>query len=1009
MFSSSYPGTALAQPADEALELFKKGGEAKKYGRYQEAIDYYERSMKIWEELSKSLKFAGPSGVAGNLMQIGNVYASIGQHDKALSYHEEALKIFRQLNMPDYIAMSLNDMGNIYLDIGQHEKALSCFEEALKIEEINKTKNISETLRNIGKVYESLGQYEKVLFYYEESLKIGRQLNIPYDIAVSLFNIGKIYLSSGQYEQALSYCEDALNIFRQLNISRGITATLSSIGSIYYTIERYDRALSYYGESLKIDRQLNIPYNIATNLNNIGVVYESLGQYDKALLYHEESLKVLMQIRNQRSIAISLNNICRVYDNLGQYDKALSYCEESLKIKRELNNPRDISASLLNIGVVYLSERKYKEAEEKFLEADKEIYKVGIKSTGNPGLVEVYIATGRSKDALSLLRDRDMIPRWNSDDTYRIQFHIQHGLVLKDVGRFKEASYEFFKAVSLSEDMRQKVKVEKSGFLGAGTAGGRIRAYKGLVAVLSERAIKGEKIDENFIAYGKDLASSAFYFAEATKARTLLESMAKSARKYNKTELPIELRKKEENILHQLSAIENIWEDTYKKGEAGFKELVKRKEELKKELDSFIALLRKEYPLYASLNYPRPAPAEDLPLKDNEVLIEYAIGDDACYVFVVRKGGVKNLLKIPISREVLEEKVKALMEPMNTGRHSEFSVSMAKGLYDILLADLFKDIKETEKVIIIPDGILGLLPFEVLVVKKGEGYKDSLYVGDKWTISYSQSATALALTRILKPSKANKPLFAIGNPVYSKDDPRYIAYKQGKPKQTLLVQNMDQYAYRGVTIVPKMDKTDKDGREWEEVVFTPLPETEDEVKAISKLFDTKPEAPDVLLNVMANETNLRKVLLEDYRYLHFATHADLPGKVQGMKEPFIILGQVENKDKDDGFLTLSEVLDLGLDADMIVLSACVTGRGKMMEGEGVVSFARAFQHAGARSVVVSLWEVASKETVEYMEIFYSHIKEGKSRAEALTLARNTIKSRYPNPFYWSPFILHGER
>ncbi|MBM4285607.1 MAG: CHAT domain-containing protein [Deltaproteobacteria bacterium] len=93
---------------------------------------------------------------------------------------------------------------------------------------------------------------------------------------------------------------------------------------------------------------------------------------------------------------------------------------------------------------------------------------------------------------------------------------------------------------------------------------------------------------------------------------------------------------------------------------------------------------------------------------------------------------------------------------------------------------------------------------------------------------------------------------------------------------------------------------------------------------------------------------------------------------------------------------------------MVVLSACLTGRGRVMEGEGVVNFARAFQHAGARSVVVSLWPVASQETVEYMALFYRHVKEGKPRAEALSLARRAIKAKYPQPFFWAAFILHGE-
>jgi len=107
------------------------------------------------------------------------------------------------------------------------------------------------------------------------------------------------------------------------------------------------------------------------------------------------------------------------------------------------------------------------------------------------------------------------------------------------------------------------------------------------------------------------------------------------------------------------------------------------------------------------------------------------------------------------------------------------------------------------------------------------------------------------------------------------------------------------------------------------------------VKAIAQFFGTSLRPPDVLLNVVANETQLRHAPLTRYRYLHFATHADLPGRLQGINEPFLILGQVENTEEDDGLLALSEVLDLRLDAEMVVLSACVTGRGEATEGEGV--------------------------------------------------------------------------
>ena len=192
----------------------------------------------------------------------------------------------------------------------------------------------------------------------------------------------------------------------------------------------------------------------------------------------------------------------------------------------------------------------------------------------------------------------------------------------------------------------------------------------------------------------------------------------------------------------------------------------------------------------------------ELSLKENEVLIEFALTGDEGYVFVIRKGGVNRIHRINIHREALEEKVKSFMEPLNTGKPSEFSIKASKELYEILLSQAMKDVKDTERLIIVPDGILGFLPFEALITKEGRDYKDSLYVGDKWTITYSQSATALALTRLLKPSEA-KSLFLLWAILYMTNQaPGYIAYKKGDSQQ-IAAKDVKQYAYRGLTVLPK--------------------------------------------------------------------------------------------------------------------------------------------------------------------------------------------------------------
>ena len=954
LFVFSFIETAHTQSNDDALRLYNQGNEAYQTGRYQEALGYYESSLKI----SRFLK--NDQGIFANLNNIGVVYDSLGQYEKALSYYEESIKFSKKLNLQQNISTTLNNIGLIYSILGQNKKALYYFEESLKIDkQLKNLPNIATTLNNIGLVYTSLGQYEKALFNYDEALKINMELKIPQEVALCLNNIGTVYEYLGQYEKALSNFEEAF----------------------------------------KIEREFNEPQHIATVLNNIGTVYDSLGQYERALSNYEEALKINMELKIPQEVATSLNNIGFVYAHLGQYEKALFNYEEALKIRKELNIPQDIDNSLENIGMIYLRQKKFKEAGEAYLD---------VKS--KEGLIETFIAIRRYEEALKLLKD--MLPNWNDGVLYRIQYYTQNGLALKGSGDIKSASSELLKAVTIIEEIRQKIKGEKTGFFTGGFSGGKTRAYKGLISSLLERVLKGDNTDNTFKSYGKDLRSSAFYFSESIKARVLLEAMAESARQSQKVEIPKELREKEQSLLNQVSAIEDNWEDAYKKGETTLNNLNERKERLSSELNSLITELRQKYPRYTAVYYPKPIPPEELPLKDDEVLIEYALGDDAGYIFKVSKGKVEKVIKISKGSEELEGMVNEFMVPLLSPQgisREKFSPSTGQKLYNLLLADALKDVSPDKNIIIVPDGILGVLPFEALVIKAGKDYKDSIYVGDKYKITYSQSATVLALNRILKPTQTIKPIFALGNPIYNKDDARYTAYKQNKPVPTLLAQNEQQISYRALATRREWGKTTKDDKEGEELQFLPLPETETEVETIAKLFNVKSAPPDVLLNINANETELRKVQLKNYRYIHFATHADLPGNVQGIKEPFLLLGQVENKEKDDGFLTLTEVLDLNLDADLVVLSACLTGRGKVMEGEGVVNFARAFQHAGARSVMVSLWEVASDATVEYMKSFYQNLKTGKSKAEALRLARAEIKKKYSNPFYWAPFILHGER
>lgn len=271
--------------------------------------------------------------------------------------------------------------------------------------------------------------------------------------------------------------------------------------------------------------------------------------------------------------------------------------------------------------------------------------------------------------------------------------------------------------------------------------------------------------------------------------------------------------------------------------------------------------MRQNYPLYAALHYPEPVPAADLPLKENEVLLEYALGETACYVMVVRRGGVQKVVRIPLGREELEAKVKAFMEPFINLRIDSFSLPQAKQLYDLLLAGVVPEIKETDRVIIVPDGIWGLLPLEALVLKQGQGLSDTVFVGDKYPLTYYQSAAVLALKRRLKEDQAGRPLFALGNPVFSEQDERCLTSRPGEKLASGEGGKPEEAAFKALATSEAWGKTTRGSPQGQELVYPPLKETEGEVRAIAGLLGIKPTPPDVLLNLEANETFLKKSTL----------------------------------------------------------------------------------------------------------------------------------------------------
>jgi len=335
------------------------------------------------------------------------------------------------------------------------------------------------------------------------------------------------------------------------------------------------------------------------------------------------------------------------------------------------------------------------------------------------------------------------------------------------------------------------------------------------------------------------------------------------------------------------------------------------------------------------------------------------------------------------------------------------SVSGLNNAYKELLAPIRGYLGKETHIIIAPHDKLYLLPFEALIVEKGT----PTYVVDRWFVSYYPSASVLVLNRKYQEKKPSptRPLFAVGDPVFSPNDPRYPS-KDEKTLELAMAGEKRDGLYRRVWMDESVASvSEKPG---EAVVLPRINATGKEVRAIGALWGVSAKTGDIKTGLNATEKEVKKTDHTKYRYEHYATHGVLRGDIPGLKEPALVFSLPNPQDPatDEGFLTMSEIFGLTTNADMVVLSACKTALGEETPGEGLVGLTRAFMYAGTPSVVASLWSVADESTAKLMTSYYRYLKQGKDKAEALSLAKRKLRRQgYYNPFYWAPFVLVGER
>jgi len=870
---------------------------------------------------------------------------------KAIAKWEEALKLYREAGDTSGQASSLFAVGRVYSDLGENQKALEYYSQSLPLIRAHGDRSAeATTLNNIGGVYSDLGEKQKALEYYSQSLPLNRAVGDRAGEAAILTNIGSVYSELGEKQKALEYYSQSLALFRVTSDRRGEAATLHQIGDVYSDLGEKQKALEYYNNSLFLFRSVGDRRGEATTLSGIGNVYDKLGQKQKALEYYNQSLPLRRATGDRSGEALTLNNIGKVYSDLGEQHKALEYYSQSLPLSRALGDRSGEAAILNNIGAVYSDVGEKQKALEYYSQS-----------------LPLFRATGvRSQEAVTL---------YNIADVKRNQ------------GNLTEALTNIESSLKIIESLRTKIASPELRTSYFATVQNYYQFYIDLLMQLHKTNPKS----------GYD--TKAFEASERSRARSLLELLQEANADIRQGVSP-ELLQKERSLQQQLDALEKQRIEVLNRPNhtpAQEAELEKERQTLLTQYQDIQTQIRTTSPRYAALTQPQPltlAQIQQQILDEKTILLQYSLGKYRSYLWAVTKTSITSY-ELPKAARIETNARKfrdAVTDP--SSRNSPNQIAQANdAISQIILQPVAAQLGQ-KRLLIVGDGVLNYLPFAALSLpgKSGENGNPPLIVDHEIVLLPSASTLGILRQNYNDRQPPTRTLAILADPVFSANDERVKNSSSATTQQAVESANPGLSRSRG----------DNNG------LFNRLKFTRQEAQIIQKLVPANSRTES--LDFEASRATATSPNLSQYKIIHFATHGFANSAHPELSG--IVLSLVDEKGTPlNGFLRLTDIFNLKLAADLVVLSACQTGMGQIVQGEGMVGLTRGFMYAGAQRVVVSLWTVDDEGTATLMSSFYQGmLKKGLTPAAALRAAQLEMlkQEKWRSPYYWAAFNLQGE-
>ena len=913
------------------------------------------------------------------LLQIGKAYILTAHYGKALEYTLKAEKIAIEVKVKPLQALCCTNQGITYSHLGEYERAIMYYQRGLNISsEIGGRLEMANHNAHLGNACISLGEYKRAIMYYKKGLEISAAIGDQSGIAGNNGNLGNAYRNLGEYEKAIMYYEKGIEISSAIGDRSRIASHNGNLGNAYLSLGEYEKAIVYYQIGLEISSAIGDRLTIASNSGNLGNVYFSLGEYEKAIMYYQKGLDISSAIGDRSRIAGSNGSLGNAYLILGEYEKAITYYKKGLEISRVIDDQSRIACNNGHLGNVHLILGEYE-------------------------IAIIYYQEGL--DISSAIGDRSGIAN----------NYANLGNAYRNLGDYEKAIEFLMKGLKVSVEFCEP-NIESSclGFIGvtyfleaqskcdkpeAFTLFQQAVSYLMRSVHCSDQIFSTLVVDQNKISFAKKYFNRyvtlmrCFIFLKRIEAALLVIDLGKAKALYafrqklkkSKTEGSMDLiwkmidnkeekmRTKEIQEALELKSNSSVLlyafdDDEFLNifilnGEDGVKTFKYNK--LLKQFDSFFNFLLSNFEVnlnrdssFHKLDSAGLTPFFQMVVTDQ--LDRKAVENKSVDATKQAKTSDLDKHKTTSTARVLNQQSDEIESSNNISAAVDLlTENVFQLLYRVLIQPVKEFIKGT-KVIIVPDKFLFFVPFCSLLDENG------CRLSENYSIQITPSLHTLVsnMTRSRDPS-LGFALF-VGNPTIGK------------------------VSFRGKEIEPSF-----------------LPSASKEVQYLARLFEAQP-----LVNGEATKERVLKCI-HGASIIHIAAHGE-PDRGEILLAPNPNMTEQSSSlptEENDYLLKQRDIMKITINAHLVVLCCCHTGKGKI-SSEGVVGLARAFLCAGARSVLATLWPIHDEGTRGFMNIFYKEICNETSVCEALRKTMNTFQEHENEEFrsfkIWAPFTIYGE-